>query len=419
MTEEDARDALAYSSAARVILSTGESKSWQHPPHSKTFNVAKLLESVEEMATPQTEPATPPITAAQNSKPPHQVDSSTSLQKQAVFSMPSPRVAQLASTEAHRSSPLSLIPSTNPHTEPAGPRTTARIQFRHSGGRIVRRFNLDEPVRRIYEWQKAAPLDGQEGIEFELISMGTNLIDYLDMTIAEAGLNGNTVMIEHKAHTSSTTPSSDSRPYDENNIFYQPFMTLEIAANHIAEILGKAVAFTAYWSDDQVITGPKLKEKVLAQLRDVMRDLRWIAQCLSFGKPEWDLATLPHDFLGDVKAMLRHLDRQIRKLKGRRGLAFLDDGLVELDRIDLAVWKLQGRRRVMEAESWRKWEAEHATKFMSTSATSEETAESIVKTEEAEGSNNAMQMAKASVMSKDETQEGEKKQNAEQFEHAS
>ena len=36
-------------------------------------------------------------------------------------------------------SPFALIPSTRPHTEPANdPATTTRIQFRYSGGRVVR-----------------------------------------------------------------------------------------------------------------------------------------------------------------------------------------------------------------------------------------------------------------------------------------
>lgn len=102
-----------------------------------------------------------------------------------------------SSSKVKPETPFSRISSTNPHEEPTDPKTSARIQFRHSGGRVVRRFNLDDPVRRIYEWQKAAPLEGKEGVAFELVSMGKNLIESLDMTIAEAGLNGGTVMIEH------------------------------------------------------------------------------------------------------------------------------------------------------------------------------------------------------------------------------
>lgn len=86
----------------------------------------------------------------------------------------------------------------NAHEEPAStaPTEVTRIQFRHSGGRIVRRFRLDDAVQRIYEWLKASPLEGHEGQEFELISMGKNLIEMLDVTIAEAGLRNGTVMVE-------------------------------------------------------------------------------------------------------------------------------------------------------------------------------------------------------------------------------
>ncbi|KAM5347817.1 hypothetical protein ACJ41O_007641 [Fusarium nematophilum] len=96
-------------------------------------------------------------------------------------------------------SPWAQILSTNPHTEPENnPATTTRIQFRHPTGRVIRRFNLQDPVRRIYEWLKAEPLEGKEGIEFELKKMpqGQDLIDGLDATIADSGLKQGTVMIE-------------------------------------------------------------------------------------------------------------------------------------------------------------------------------------------------------------------------------
>jgi UBX domain-containing protein 7 len=96
-------------------------------------------------------------------------------------------------------SPWAQISSTTPHTEPeANPTTTTRIQFRHPTGRVIRRFNLDDPVRRIYEWLKAEPLEGKEGIEFELKKMpaGQDLIESLDTTVTDAGLKQGTVMIE-------------------------------------------------------------------------------------------------------------------------------------------------------------------------------------------------------------------------------
>lgn len=91
------------------------------------------------------------------------------------------------------------IPSDKPHVEPAAdPKTTTRLQVRNPSGRTIRRFRLDERVSRIYEWLKAEPLEGKEGVEFELKSMplGSDLIDHLDETIQEAGLANGTVMIE-------------------------------------------------------------------------------------------------------------------------------------------------------------------------------------------------------------------------------
>lgn len=94
------------------------------------------------------------------------------------------------------SSPLTAISSSIPHTEPPPEVPSTRIQFRHPNGRIVRRFGLSEQVRRIYEWLKASPLEGKEGVEFELICMSKNLIDHLDETIEQAGLKNSSVMVE-------------------------------------------------------------------------------------------------------------------------------------------------------------------------------------------------------------------------------
>ncbi|KAI8623848.1 hypothetical protein F5Y19DRAFT_344084 [Xylariaceae sp. FL1651] len=96
-------------------------------------------------------------------------------------------------------SAFSEISSTNPHVEPENnPATTTRIQFRHSAGRIIRRFAVADPVRRIYEWLKAEPFEGKQGVHFELKAMpaGTDLITQLDNTIEGAGLKQGTVMIE-------------------------------------------------------------------------------------------------------------------------------------------------------------------------------------------------------------------------------
>ena len=94
-------------------------------------------------------------------------------------------------------SPFDTISSSTPHTEPlaTAPNTT-RVQFRHPTGRVVRRFSLQDPVRTLYEWLKAEPLEGKGGVAFELVSMGKNLIGELDRTVEEVGLKNGTVMIE-------------------------------------------------------------------------------------------------------------------------------------------------------------------------------------------------------------------------------
>lgn len=99
---------------------------------------------------------------------------------------------------ARKDTPFTRISGTQPHEEPTStdPKETTRIQFRYSGGRVVRRFLLTDPVRRIYEWLKASPFEGQEGKDFELIAMGKNLIESLDVPIGEAGLKNGTVMVE-------------------------------------------------------------------------------------------------------------------------------------------------------------------------------------------------------------------------------
>lgn len=93
-------------------------------------------------------------------------------------------------------SPFNLISSSNPHTEPPPDAASTRIQFRHPNGRIIRRFVISDPVRRMYEWLKASPLEGKGGMEFELIYMGKNLKDSLGETIEHAGLKNGTINVE-------------------------------------------------------------------------------------------------------------------------------------------------------------------------------------------------------------------------------
>ena len=93
-------------------------------------------------------------------------------------------------------SPFRQISSSNPHTEPPADAASTRIQFRHQNGRIIRRFAISDSVRRMHEWLKASPLEGKEGVEFELIFIGKNLKESLDETIEQAGLKNGTINVE-------------------------------------------------------------------------------------------------------------------------------------------------------------------------------------------------------------------------------
>ena len=102
-----------------------------------------------------------------------------------------------APTNAESDSPFAAITSANLHIEPPSDVPSTRIQFRHPNGRpIVRRFALADRVRRIFEWLKAEPIAGKQGLEFGLVSMGKNLIGMLDETIEGAGLKNSAVMVE-------------------------------------------------------------------------------------------------------------------------------------------------------------------------------------------------------------------------------
>ena len=115
-----------------------------------------------------------------------------------------PAEPEAAPAQGEANAPLNpvfdAISAHAPHTEPTvtDPKITTRIQFRGPTGRpIVRRFNLSDPVRRVYEWIKSdAPWEGKQGSEFDLAFMGKNLLEHLDETIEQAGLKGASVMVE-------------------------------------------------------------------------------------------------------------------------------------------------------------------------------------------------------------------------------
>lgn len=98
--------------------------------------------------------------------------------------------------ESTTDSAFAQISSKNFHEEPSPGSGTTRIQFKHAGGRIVRRFNLNDPVRRVYEWLKSQPIEERSGVNFELKVMGKDLITLLDETIENCGLKNTTIMVE-------------------------------------------------------------------------------------------------------------------------------------------------------------------------------------------------------------------------------
>ncbi|RMZ82935.1 hypothetical protein DV737_g1807, partial [Chaetothyriales sp. CBS 132003] len=101
-----------------------------------------------------------------------------------------------APASEQQASPFAQIPRDKAHIEPPpGPGIT-RVQIRHPAGRLVRRFSHHDPVQRIYEFLKVEPLEGRQGQEFELVSMGKNLLESRHETIEAAGLKNGTVMVE-------------------------------------------------------------------------------------------------------------------------------------------------------------------------------------------------------------------------------
>ena len=100
-------------------------------------------------------------------------------------------------TEGQKLSDFGPVPPTQPPPEPAAGPGITRVQIRHPGGRIVRRFAESDPVQRIYDFLKTTELpEGKEGADFELISMGKNLNDLRQETVESAGLKNGTVMVE-------------------------------------------------------------------------------------------------------------------------------------------------------------------------------------------------------------------------------
>ncbi|KAK9456054.1 hypothetical protein V1511DRAFT_520938 [Dipodascopsis uninucleata] len=82
--------------------------------------------------------------------------------------------------------------------EPAAdPKTTTRVQIRLGDGtRFIRRFNLTDTVRMLFEYAKS-DISALKGKRFQIISSDRKkLIEFLDQTIEETGLKNAVVLIE-------------------------------------------------------------------------------------------------------------------------------------------------------------------------------------------------------------------------------
>ncbi|OLL26167.1 UBX domain-containing protein 2 [Neolecta irregularis DAH-3] len=75
---------------------------------------------------------------------------------------------------------------------------TTRIQLRFPDGtRVVRKFDLDVSVRHIFEFI-LSDVDCAKGRVFDVTFMGNNLLEKLEMSLADAGLKSSSLTIEYR-----------------------------------------------------------------------------------------------------------------------------------------------------------------------------------------------------------------------------
>ncbi|KAF9971329.1 hypothetical protein BGZ73_005752 [Actinomortierella ambigua] len=101
-------------------------------------------------------------------------------------------------TGATESTPEAVFDSIQPvlHDEPKDPATSTRIAFRlRDGGRIMHRFAKDAKVRVLFEYIKAKVEDARDQ-PFELVFINKQLIDFVDQTLSEVGLENAQVMMQ-------------------------------------------------------------------------------------------------------------------------------------------------------------------------------------------------------------------------------
>ncbi|KAG0312612.1 hypothetical protein BGZ99_009371 [Dissophora globulifera] len=93
---------------------------------------------------------------------------------------------------------VSVFDSIQPvlHEEPKSTANSTKIQFRLSdGSRLVHGFSKDAPVRALFEFVKAKVEEAQSQ-PFELVFIGKPLLDDVDKTLAEMGIQQAQIMIQ-------------------------------------------------------------------------------------------------------------------------------------------------------------------------------------------------------------------------------
>ncbi|KAF9161009.1 hypothetical protein DFQ26_004984 [Actinomortierella ambigua] len=101
-------------------------------------------------------------------------------------------------TEVAESTPEAVFDSIQPvlHDEPNDPASSTRIAFRlNDGGRIMHRFAKDAKVRVLFEYIKAKVEDARDR-PFELVFINKQLIDFVEQTLSEVGLENAQVMMQ-------------------------------------------------------------------------------------------------------------------------------------------------------------------------------------------------------------------------------
>ncbi|KAF8980352.1 hypothetical protein BGZ46_004316 [Entomortierella lignicola] len=93
---------------------------------------------------------------------------------------------------------VSVFDSIKPirHEEPTDPATSTRIGFRLSdGSRLMHRFSKNAPVRELFEFIKAEVEDARTQ-PFELVFIGKQLLDDVDKTLSEVGIETAQIMVQ-------------------------------------------------------------------------------------------------------------------------------------------------------------------------------------------------------------------------------